>query len=293
MSGPIAVLGRGAWGGALATTLQRAGRPVICWDRHSDDTVLADADLVIVAVPAQATRVVLTRVAHAVSPGARLVLTAKGLERGSLKRQSEIAAELAPDHKSAVLSGPGFAADLTQGLPTALTLATVGDGGAMQQRLATDGLRPYLSDDVVGVELGGALKNVIAIACGVTMGAGLGESARAALMARGFAEMTRIAVAAGARSQTLAGLSGLGDLTLTATSQQSRNYRYGLALGREGRAPETGTYEGAKTAEAAKALSDRLGVEAPITAVTAALVAGRQSVQQAIEMIMRRPLGRE
>ena len=294
MSRPIAVLGRGAWGGALAATLDAAGSPIVAWDRSTDDAALAGADLVISAVPAQATRAVLARVAAALAPDAILVLAAKGLERQTLLRQSQIADATAPGHAVAVLSGPGFADDLMRGLPTALTLATRAPAAeALQRRLATPGLRPYLSDDVTGAELGGALKNVIAIACGVTMGAGLGESARAALMARGFAEMTRVALASGARAETLAGLSGLGDLTLTCTSRQSRNYRYGLALGQTGGPPGAGTYEGASTAGAAMALTERLGVEAPVITVTAALVAGSLGVQEATERLMRRPLRRE
>ena len=294
MTSPIAVLGRGAWGSALATTWRPAGHQVVDWDRHTLDTMLGGAEIVVSAVPAQATREVLARVAAALRPRATLLLAAKGLERGTLRRQSEVAAEVAPGHPVAVLSGPGFAADLLEGLPTALTLATAApDGEALQRRLATPGLRPYLTDDVVGTELGGALKNVVAIACGVTMGASLGESARAALMARGFAEMTRIALASGARAETLGGLSGLGDLVLTCTSEQSRNYRYGLALGRTGRAPEDGTYEGASTADAAVELAARLGVDAPVIEATAALVAGRLGVQEATETLMSRPLRRE
>lgn len=293
MTSPIAVIGRGAWGTALATTLLAADHPVIGWDRNTDDAVLGGADVVVMAVPAQATRKVLERIAPSLWPDAVLVMAAKGLERGTLMRQSQIAGAVAPGHPVAVLSGPGFAGDLTRGLPTALTLAMTGGGEALQQRLATPGLRPYLTHDVTGTEMGGALKNVIAIACGVAMGAGLGESARAALMARGFAEMTRISVAAGARAETLAGLSGLGDLALTCTSDQSRNYRYGFALGAEGRAPESGTYEGAATADAAGALAGRLGVDAPVTAVTAALVAGLMAVPEAVEALYARPLRRE
>jgi len=290
----IGVVGRGAWGTALATVLEAKGASVVRWGRHTDDAVLASADIVLVAVTAQATREVLARLAPVLAADATLVMTAKGLERGTLERQSEIAAELAPGHRLAVLSGPGFAADLVEGLPTALTLATtVPEAEALQEALATPALRPYLTDDMIGVELGGALKNVIAIACGVTIGAGLGESARAALMTRGFAEMTRIATAMGARAETLAGLSGLGDLALTCTSAQSRNFRYGVALGEKGRAPESGTYEGAATAGAALALAERLGVEVPVIRVVAALVGGRLDVREAAATLMRRPLRRE
>ncbi|MEM6663912.1 MAG: NAD(P)H-dependent glycerol-3-phosphate dehydrogenase [Pseudomonadota bacterium] len=296
MSDRIAILGRGAWGTALATTLTGAGAEVIPWDRRADDAVLGDADLVLAAVTAQATRSVLDRVAAALKPGAVLALTAKGLERETHLRQSQIAAEAAPAHPAAVLSGPGFAADLTMGLPTAVTLAVprdMTDPEGLQARIATPGLRPYLSTDRIGTELGGALKNVIAIACGTALGAGLGESARAALMTRGFAEMVRIAVAAGADRATLGGLAGLGDLTLTCTSQQSRNYRYGLALGEAGQAPKTGTYEGAHTAAAALSLAQSLNVDAPIIEATAALVAGQISVQEAVSALYARPLRRE
>jgi glycerol-3-phosphate dehydrogenase (NAD(P)+) len=222
------------------------------------------------------------------------VLTAKGLEKRTLLRQSEVAAEVAPGHPVAVLSGPSFAADLTRGLPTAVTLATgTPDAAGLQQRLATPSLRPYLSDDVVGVELGGALKNVVAIACGAAIGAGFGESARAALIARGFAELSRLASAAGARPETLGGLAGLGDLALTCTSAQSRNFRYGVSLGERGRAPEGGTYEGAHTAGAALELARRLGVDAPITETVAALVEGRLDVREAVGHLYNRPLRRE
>lgn len=294
MTEKVAVLGCGAWGSALAAPWREGELTVMGWHRSSDDSVLADAMTIIAAVPAQATREVLSRVAPALRAGATIVLAAKGLERETLARQSQVAADVLPDHPVAVLSGPGFADDLIAGLPTALTLATDRPEAEMlQAMLSTPALRLYLSDDLIGTELGGALKNVIAIACGATMGAGLGESARAALMARGFAEMARIALAAGGRAETLGGLSGLGDLTLTATSAQSRNYRYGLALGRTGRAPTDGTFEGASTADAAVGLAKRLHVDAPLIATTAALVAGRIGVQEAVVTLMRRPLRRE
>lgn len=290
----VAILGRGAWGTALGHSLAAAGADVAFWRRGDGPAALDGADLVIAAVPAQATRDVLAALAPALPPGAPLVLTAKGLEKGTLLRQSQIAHEIAPGHPVAVLSGPSFAADLTRGLPTAVTLATdAADPDALQRRLATPSLRPYLSDDLTGVEIGGALKNVVAIACGAAIGAGFGESARAALMARGFAELSRLASAAGARPETLGGLAGLGDLALTCTSQQSRNFRYGVSLGELGRAPETGTYEGAHTAGAALQLADSLGVDAPITRTVAALVDGRLDVREAVGQLYGRPLRRE
>jgi glycerol-3-phosphate dehydrogenase (NAD(P)+) len=290
----IAVLGRGAWGSALAKTLSEAGRQVTTWSRNADDTVLCDADIVLAATPAQSTREVLARVKPAMRPDALVVLTAKGLESGTLLRQSQIANEVLPAHPLAVLSGPGFAADLTAGLPTALTLACNSDAAEdFQHALATPSLRPYLSQDLTGTELGGALKNVIAIACGIAIGAGLGESARAALMARGYAEMQRIAMAHGARAETLGGLSGLGDLTLTCTSRQSRNFAFGLRLGEAGGTTDTGTIEGKATATAAYALATKLNIEAPIIAVVAAVISGAMTVQDAIEALYNRPLRRE
>jgi glycerol-3-phosphate dehydrogenase (NAD(P)+) len=290
----IAILGQGAWGTALGHSLRSAGAEIAFWHRASGEAPLRGAAIIIAAVSAQATRSVLAALAPALPSGAPLVLVAKGLEKGTLLRQSQIAAELAPGRPLAVLSGPSFAADLVKGLPTAVTLATrMSDADALQERLATPSLRPYLTDDLIGTELGGALKNVIAIACGAAIGAGYGESARAALIARGFAEMSRIAVAAGARLETLGGLSGLGDLALTCTSVQSRNFRYGVSLGEDGRAPESGTYEGLHTAGAALELARRLGVEAPIIETVAALVAGDIAVAEAVRRLYHRPLRRE
>ena len=199
----------------------------------------------------------------------------------------------------AILTGPSFARDLTAGLPTAVTLAvedrTLGE--ALQRRLATRSLRPYLTDDITGAQIGGAVKNVIAIACGVAIGIGLGESARAALMTRGFAEMLRLGTALGGRAETLGGLSGLGDLALTAASESSRNFAYGLALGRGASVGELAadgrTYEGAATAGPVAAMAARLGIEMPVGATVAALVAGRLAVPDAIEKLFNRPLRRE
>lgn len=287
----ITVVGAGAWGSALGASLTGAGHEVAYWSRNNGMAPLIDAEMVLLAVPAQTTRVVLAKLASALAAGVPLILTAKGLERETLARQSQIAAEIAPEHPVAVLSGPSFAADLSRGLPTAVTLAT--RHGWLQEALSTTELRPYLSDDLVGTELGGALKNVIAIGCGVAMGAGLGESARAALLGRGFAEMQRMADASGARAETLGGLSGLGDLVLTATSPQSRNYRYGLALGEHGKPPEEGTYEGAATAGVAQALARRLSVETPVIDAVAAIIDGKLTVHEAISLLYNRPLTRE
>jgi glycerol-3-phosphate dehydrogenase (NAD(P)+) len=255
--------------------------------------------MVLSAVPAQVTREVLAVLAPELPDGVPLVLTAKGLEQGTLKLQSEIAAEVAPGHPVAILTGPSFARDLTAGLPTAVTLAVADEdiGEALQRRLATRSLRPYLTDDIIGAQIGGAVKNVIAIACGAAIGAGLGESARAALMSRGFAEMVRLGTALGGRAETLAGLSGLGDLALTAASENSRNFAYGVALGQGVPVSELAidgrTYEGAATAGPVAALGAQLGIEMPIAATVADLVAGSVTVPEAVSTLFNRPLRRE
>jgi glycerol-3-phosphate dehydrogenase (NAD(P)+) len=206
---------------------------------------------------------------------------------------------VAPGHPVAVLTGPSLAADLVARLPTAVTLAVAEPalGEDLQHRLATPSLRPYLTDDLVGAQIGGAVKNVIAIACGAAIGLGLGDSARAALMTRGFAELVRLGTALGGRAETFAGLSGLGDLALTAASERSRNYAYGLALGR-GASPadlaaDGRTYEGAATAAPVAGLAARLGLEMPVSSVVAALVAGDITVPQAADRLFKRPLRRE
>lgn len=299
MKSPVVILGQGAWGTALGRTLIDAGAEVRFWRRGGLAAVLAGAGMVISAVPAQATREVLGALAPALPDGVALVLTAKGLEQGTLKLQSEIAAEVAPGHPVAILTGPSFARDLTAGLPTAVTLAVADGvlGETLQRRLATRSLRPYLTGDIIGAQIGGAVKNVIAIACGAAIGVGLGESARAALMTRGFAEMVRLGTALGGRAETLGGLSGLGDLALTAASESSRNFAYGLALGRgvslADLAADGRTYEGAATAGPVAALAARLGAEMPVAATVAALVAGGLAVPDAVEKLFNRPLRRE
>ncbi|MFV0474640.1 MAG: NAD(P)H-dependent glycerol-3-phosphate dehydrogenase [Pikeienuella sp.] len=301
MSEALAIYGAGAFGRALAH-VGAAGGPVRLIGRRPAPGVelnaapaLADAAFVILAVPAQATREALSAIAPLLPAGAPLILAAKGLEAGTGALQSEIAAELAPGRALMALTGPAFAADLLAGLPTAVTLAAsdMAAGAAAQARIAGPAFRPYLGADIIGAEIGGALKNVVAIACGAAIGRGLGESARAALMTRGFAEMTRIALARGGRAETLAGLSGFGDLALTAASGKSRNFAFGLALGR-GEAPAPGvTQEGAATAGAAAALASRLKVEAPIIESVARLAAGHSDVDAEIRALLSRPLARE
>ena len=193
------------------------------------------------------------------------------------------------------MTGPSFAHDIAKGLPTALTLACADDkiGTALQTQLSTENLRLYRTTDTTGAELGGALKNVVAIACGAAMGAGLGESARAAVMTRGYAEMQRLAQDMGAKAQTLSGLSGFGDLTLTCTSEQSRNYSYGLALGQGKPFDPDITVEGAKTAIAVSNLAKNRNVEMPITEVIAAVLTEKTTIPKAMEALLSRPLKKE
>jgi glycerol-3-phosphate dehydrogenase (NAD(P)+) len=325
----VAVVGAGAFGTALALVAARAGCAVILWGRDSqhmqrlaetrenathlpgahlptsilatpDASRVGGADIVLMAVPAQATRAALRALSGHLRTGAPVVACAKGIERGTGKLQSSIIAELVPDAVSAVLSGPGFAEEIAAGLPTAVTIASVDMAVAERlcASLSTDAFRPYASDDLVGVELGGAIKNVLAIACGIVAGRGLGESARAALIARGLAEMMRLGVTLGARPETFMGLSGLGDLVLTATSRQSRNLAFGTAIARgeslrDLLADGAPLVEGALSAGIAAELAVRHGVDIPIVAAVAALVEGRVGVDEAIAGLVNRPLRRE
>lgn len=314
----IAVAGAGAFGTALAVALC-ATRDVSLWGRDveamagtrenpklpgvalpealavtSDSAILSRAEVVLLAVPAQALGGFLAAQADALARKP-LVACAKGIDLTTLEGPSALIARAVPSSIPLVLTGPSFAADIARGLPTALTLACRDEEAAeeLQALLSTPVLRLYRTADVAGAELGGALKNVVAIACGACLGAGLGESARAALLTRGFAEMRRLAVALGAEEATLMGLSGLGDLVLTASSPSSRNYRLGLRLGRgEGAEPGV-TVEGAATAEAALRLGARLGVELPVAEVVAGLVAGRLGVAEALRRLLDRPLRAE
>jgi glycerol-3-phosphate dehydrogenase (NAD(P)+) len=317
----VAVVGAGAWGTALAQAAAMAGRAVslVARDRAvieevnqrsrnaaylgdlrlseaitALDHLEAAAELVILAVPAQASRGALSLIRDRIA-GKPVVLSAKGLETGTLKRQSEILAELAPTALPFVLSGPSFATDVAAGRPTAVTLA--GNDPALTEAvaaaLAGPALRPYAADDIVGVELAGALKNVYAIASGAIEGAGLGASARSALIARGFAELSRLVGAMGGQASTLAGLAGLGDLTLSCTSTQSRNYRYGVALGR-GVAPSADDLaEGVATAPVAQGMARGLGIDAPLIDAVNLLLAGEQSIDLIVAGLMSRPLKRE
>ncbi len=319
----ITVMGAGAFGTALAVSLARNGKPVRLWahdPRHvaemretrenarrlpgitldpAIDVVATLDDLppggaILVAVPMQTLRSVLTAQTAALQ-GHTLVACCKGMDLTTHLGPVQTIRDHVPGATAAILTGPSFAADIARGLPTALTLACADDatGLTLQQALTTPNLRIYRTSDTTGAELGGALKNVIAIACGVVMGAKLGESARAALMTRGYAEMQRMALALGAQAETLAGLSGFGDLALTCTSEGSRNFRYGLSLGRSESFDKTVTVEGAATAHAAKDRACALGLEMPITTAVTDLIDAKLDVRQAMEMLLARPLKEE
>lgn len=322
----VLVIGGGAWGTALAQAAAMAGRTVrlvvrdaaqadeiniahtnqrylggqILHEAITASTQPAPADIIILAVPAQSTRAALGALDPALLADRPVILSAKGLETGTLDRQSEILIDMAPDAIPYVLSGPSFAADVAAGRPTAVTLA--GDDAdhtsELAAALAGPSFRPYASDDRIGVEVAGALKNVYALACGAIEGAGLGASARSALIARAFAEMARMVKAMGGSTTTLTGLAGLGDLTLTCTSVQSRNYQFGMALGR-GQSVEQIIASGAKLAEGvattpvADALANSLDVDAPLIAAVHAVLSGQANIATVVAGLMARPLKRE
>jgi len=323
----IAILGAGAWGTALAAIAARAGRRVTLWGRDggllvdvtagenrkylpgielpediSVTTTLAVAaggEAIILAAPAQETRALLAGLVPLLRAPTPLVIAAKGIEQNSGRLMTEIVAEAAPGHPVAILSGPSFAREVAMGLPTAVTIAAPGEiAGRLQATLSTPSFRPYASGDVIGVALGGAAKNVYAIACGVVDGLVLGENARAALLARSFAELARLGAALGAKSETLMGLSGLGDLVLTATSDASRNFAAGVELGRGKSAavlaaPGHPLAEGLATAPALALRAKAMGVELPIAEAMADLIAGKLPVESAVERLMRRKLTSE
>ena len=318
----IGVIGGGAWGTALAQVAAADGAPVILWAREpevvdsinrghcntlflpdvrlspsiiaTDDLgALAGAEALLVVAPAQHVRTVLAETPVGATP---LVLCAKGIEAGTRRLVGEVAADLHPQAPIAVLSGPTFAHEVAAGLPTAATLACADAGmrDALIARLARPAFRLYASDDVTGAEIGGAVKNVLAIACGVVEGAGLGQNARAALIARGFAEMTRFGLARGARAETLAGLSGLGDLVLTCSSTSSRNFSFGLGLG-QGRpaaelfADRRTVAEGAFTAPVLREAAAEAGVAMPVCEAVCALIEGAP-IEAVIADLLNRPL---
>jgi glycerol-3-phosphate dehydrogenase (NAD(P)+) len=289
----ITVMGDGAWGRALAFVTSKAGHEVSMWTRHSPEMQKSEA--VILAVPAQAVREVL----HAVKAQV-IISAAKGIERSTGLTIAEVVKSEFPHHQFYALSGPSFAADVIAGLPTAITLAgrNLQSTAFWAAALSLPTFRIYSSDDVVGVEIGGALKNVLAIACGVSDGRALGESARASLITRGFAELSRYGRKQGAKPETLMGLSGLGDLLLTASSTKSRNYSFGLALGKGLPAAQalqnaSGIVEGAYTAQIAAKLAFQHGVDMPIVNAVNSIIDGTSNPDEEIAKLLARPTGVE
>ena len=224
-------------------------------------------------------------------PAVPLIACAKGIERGSHRLMSEVLAEALPEAEAYVLSGPSFAGDVARNLPTAVTIAgpSLDDAARLAEALSVPSFRIYASDDITGVQLGGAVKNVLAIACGISDGRGLGDSARAALTTRAFAELARFGRAMGARPETLTGLSGLGDLILTCASRQSRNFAYGIALGERSQ-PPAGTVEGVPTAGVVSDMAAALGVDMPICAAVRRIVEGRSEIDDELDRLLSRPL---
>ncbi len=324
----IGVLGAGAWGTALAVVAQRAGRDVVIWAREtevadtlskgegnpaylpgvslpaieasSDMAAMAGVDAILAVVPAQFARACYVALDRHLTRPTPFALCAKGVEQSSLKLQTEVLADILPQARPSVLSGPSFASDVARGLPTAVTLAsaTPEDASAWIASIGLPTFRPYAATDLIGAEVGGAVKNVLAIACGICIGLGLGKSAHAALIARGFAEMTRLALSLGGRADTVAGLSGLGDLVLTCSSEQSRNMSFGKAIG-EGRsaqdilAERKAVTEGAATAPALIELARRKGVEMPISEAVARLLSGELDARAAMDALLNRPFKAE
>jgi glycerol-3-phosphate dehydrogenase (NAD(P)+) len=318
----IAVVGAGAWGTALANCAARAGRDVTLWARDAamvaeltttrenprlpgiklDKRVgatgaiadVAQADGVLLAVPAQESRTAATALSQHVKAGVPILTCAKGIERGTHRFMTEIIGETITAAPAAILSGPSFAADVARGLPTAVTLACADEtaAAALARALGSQTFRPYHTTDVRGVEIGGAAKNVLAIAAGIVQGRKLGASATAALTTRGFAELARFGRAFGARTETLTGLSGLGDLILTCSSPQSRNFAYGAALGR-GEPPPDKLAEGAFTAQVLAEMAAAKDIEMPITQAVAAILADTLGIDEAIDMLLTRPIKAE
>jgi glycerol-3-phosphate dehydrogenase (NAD(P)+) len=318
-----AVIGAGAWGTALAAVAARAGREVTLYVRDpaaataiaasrlnpklpgvslaaaiavtADLARAAACDMILLVTPAQSLRQAMTALAPHLAAATPVIACAKGIERGSHKFMTEIIAETAPLAVPAILSGPSFADDVARGLPTAVTLAARDEAlaGRLVQALGSPTFRPYHTSDVRGVEIGGAAKNVLAIAAGIVVGRNLGASAQAALTTRGFAELTRFGRALGARGETLAGLSGLGDLILSCASLQSRNFALGVALGRGEPAPAGKLAEGAATAPVLVELAASRRVEMPVAAAVAAILGGGMTIDAAIESLLTRPFKAE
>lgn len=325
----IGIVGAGAWGTALAATARRAGRNVLLWAHEPDvaatitatrenaaylpgvrldccvraTTQLAEvaaADAVLLVTPAQHLRAACQDLQPHWRKGVPVVICSKGIEQSTGAMMTEVVESVLPQAPVAVLSGPTFAIEVARGLPTAVTLASADRelGRLLAESIGTPAFRPYWSDDLVGAEIGGAVKNVLAIGCGIVEGRGLGDNARAALITRGLAEMTRLAMAKGGRAETLTGLSGLGDLILTASSTQSRNYSLGLALG-QGRkladilAERKAVTEGVWTASAVAEMAESLGIEMPIVAAVDSVLNRGADLDEAIQALLSRPFRAE
>lgn len=326
--GHVAVVGAGAWGTALALVAARAGRGVTLWAREpavaeairlrrentsflpgvalpsaiattTDLAAISQADAVLLAAPAQHVRAVASDLAPFLKPLAPLVVCAKGIERGTGKLMTEVLAEAVPGAEPAMLSGPSFAWEVARDLPTAVTIAAERDAAfRLVVTLGHPTFRPYASEDLVGVAIGGAAKNVYAIGCGIVAGMGLGENARAALLTRSFAELGRLGLATGARNETLMGLSGLGDLVLTATSRSSRNYDFGFRLGERHPLAELlasghPLVEGVETAAALVARARAHAIELPVAEAVADILSGALVLDDAVPRLMARPLKAE
>ncbi len=319
----VAVIGAGAWGTALAGVAARAGRDVVLHARSAtsaaeiaatranlklpgvklnasvkvtdDIAVAAAADIVLIATPAQNLREGVAALTPHLATTKPVIACAKGIERGTHKFMTEVIAETAVNAIPAILSGPSFADDVARGLPTAVTLAAKDEtlAGALVQALGSSTFRPYHTTDVRGVEIGGAAKNVLAIAAGIVVGRKLGASAQAALTTRGFSELTRLGRACGARSETMAGLSGLGDLILTCSSPQSRNFALGIALGRGEPPPRDKLAEGEFTAPVLIELAASQNVDMPVSNAVAAILSGAMTIDAAIESLLTRPFKAE
>jgi glycerol-3-phosphate dehydrogenase (NAD(P)+) len=319
----VGVIGAGAWGTALAGVAARAGRKVVLYARNAeiaarmksgnanprlpdmrlDERIeitnriaaAASAGIILIATPAQNLREAATALAPLLKPATPVIACAKGIERGTHKFMTEVIAEAAPNAVPAILSGPSFAEDVARGLPTAVTLAAQDEAmaSALVQALGSPTFRPYHTTDVRGVEIGGAAKNVLAIAAGIVAGRKLGASALAALTTRGFSELARLGRACGARGETLAGLSGLGDLILTCSSPQSRNFALGIALGRGERPARGRLAEGEFTAPVLVELAASQNVDMPVSNAVAAILGGKITIDAAIEGLLTRPFKAE
>jgi len=325
----IGIAGAGAWGTALATVATRAGCQVTLWAHNpevADDintahenrnylpgvdlnkaikatgtlADIADCEAVLVVTPAQTLRTIATNLAPYVTQELPVVICSKGLERDTNMALSDVLEHTMPQAVPCILSGPSFAADVARGLPTAVTLASknIKTAEALVRTLGSSSFRPYASDDLIGAQIGGAVKNVLAIACGIVEGRSLGQSARAALTSRGFAELVRFGLGHGAKIETLSGLSGLGDLILTCSSRMSRNMSLGYALGEGSSLPQIlkirkTVTEGVHTASVVCEIAKQKGIEMPICEAVRDIVEGSKTVDQAIENLMARPFRQE